>query len=350
MAAKHEVHYVSFRRVSRDFRCRHPSVRFYVTNLKFPTLGFRSLSSIIKGWLFLKRVLRGIKPDILFGGWIQRDGLICALTNYHPLLLMPWGSDALVIPFRNLFLRLGSSWIIRQADKITCDAEEVKSKLLDLAPLNPKDVVVFPWGIELNIFDSSTEGGNVRAGLGWKDEIILINTRGFSHDIYGMQTFIDVLPALCKKHPNLRVILCGSGPFEMKYRDLVNSYGLERKVHFTGYVQREHLPSYYAAADIYVSSSLTDGTSVSLLEAMSMGLPVAVSQVPAIMEWVKHGVNGLVFPPKDIEALSNSLEVLIMDENLREKFSKKNKEITLERADWEKNYEKLEGIFNDLVS
>ena len=197
MKINHEIHFVSFKEIPLDFYSRHPTLNFYQISLKFPSMSIKTLPNVIRGSFFLRKVIKKIKPDILFGGWIQRDGLICALTNYHPFLLMPWGSDVLINPFTNAFIRLGTSWIIRQADKITCDAEYVKKVILDLAQRNPEDIIVIPWGIEHEIFNSSINGSDLQKRFGWEDKIILIMTRNFE-SVYNVSTFLSVLPNLCK--------------------------------------------------------------------------------------------------------------------------------------------------------
>ncbi|MFX0152236.1 MAG: glycosyltransferase family 4 protein [Candidatus Hodarchaeota archaeon] len=349
MEVKHEVHFVSLKDIPVDFCKQHPLVSFYAFNLSLP--GFFSIKSfltLIRGTILLKQIIKKIKPDILFGGWIQTDGFICALANYHPFLLMPWGSDVLIYPFMNIFLKKGSNWVINRADKITCDAEHVKKTIADLSKRNLEDISVIPWGVELDIFNSTIQGFNLRAQLGWRDNIILIMTRSFE-PVYNVSTFLNVLPSLCKEFSDLRVILCGTGSLNNDFRNFIRSHGLEEVVHFPGFVPRDSLPFYYAAADIYISSSISDGTSLSLLEAMAMGLPVIVSEIPAILEWVKHDYNGYVFPSQNEEALKSCIKQLIVDLKLRKKFSRMNKQITLRRANWDDNYKKLESLFQELV-
>ena len=57
-------------------------------------------------------------------------------------------------------------------------------------------------------------------------------------------------------------------------------------------------------ADLYISASHVDGSSVSLMEALACGLPCVVSDIPANKEWVTDGVNGWIFPDGDVDALA----------------------------------------------
>jgi glycosyltransferase involved in cell wall biosynthesis len=109
------------------------------------------------------------------------------------------------------------------------------------------------------------------------------------------------------------------------------------------------MPAYLNASDLYVSSSLSDGTSLSLLEAMACGLPVVVTDVPAILEWVVNGENGLVVPRRSIDELAEAIIYLLQREDVRKEMGEKNIAIAKERADWDKNFKKLEDIYETLV-
>ena len=80
---------------------------------------------------------------------------------------------------------------------------------------------------------------------------------------------------------------------------MVRESGLEDKVHFAGQVDYVDLPKYYRVAHLYLSASIVDGSSVSLLEAMSCGIPALVSDIPGNREWVVPGRNGWLFPTGD---------------------------------------------------
>ena len=307
-----------------------------------------SLASIVRSWVFLRTILRKCQPDILCGGYIQRDGLVCALTRFHPFILMPFASDAVVLPFENPILRIGSSWIVQTADRIACDSLFVKNSLLRLVKRNPDDIAVFPWGIEQDIFDFSIKGDDVRSKFEWTDKTIVIYTRGFNAE-YDPLTFVGAVRILCSRYPNLRVIMCGTGELEQECKDYAKSQGIDDKIRFTGYLPRNNLASYYAAADIYASCSFSDGSSNALLEAMTMGLPAVVTRVVSNEEWIIHGENGYLFTYGNRTELAQYIENLVRDKELRRKFSRRNRDIAVERADWNKNYETLERVFAEVT-
>lgn len=80
------------------------------------------------------------------------------------------------------------------------------------------------------------------------------------------------------------------------------------KVHMPGQVPQEKLADYYRAADLYISASHTDGSSVSLMEALACGIPAAVTDIAGNREWVTPGEQGWLFPENDTDALAGIIQ------------------------------------------
>jgi len=314
-------------------------------NLPLEIRGYSPKSALrmARGYFFLKKVLQKVKPDVLHGGWVQKYGYLCALANYHPFILMPWGSDILIDPKKSSLIKSITKFTIKNADWITCDAEYVKNKIIEMTGYPSGKITVFPWGIDLKKFNPGARS-DVRSKLGWKDKRILVMTRPFK-PIYGIEYFLQALPEVIKKNPDVRVILCGDGPLKSKFEEYVKKHEMKRHVHFAGFVENDELPKYYNAADIYVSTSLSDGTSLCLLEALACGLPVVVSDLPTNREWVTNGVGGLLIPKKNSRRTANEINSLLKDRRAREKMGKNNLGVARRRANWDKNFRVLEKIF-----
>ena len=223
---------------------------------------------------------------------------------------------------------------------ITCDCEVVKKEIIRLSGCSTEKIVVFPWGIDLKTFRPESSG-RLRKELGWEDKKVLICTRNFDIRAHGVKYFILAVPAILGKCPDVRVILAGAGPLEHEYREMVSELGLDNVVHFAGLVNEKTMTSYLNCADIYITPSLSDGTSASLLEAMACGLPVVVSDAPAYFEWVEDGVNGYIVRHKDSVALAERLIQLLNDPILMREMGERNLQIARDRADWEKNFDML---------
>jgi L-malate glycosyltransferase len=116
--------------------------------------------------------------------------------------------------------------------------------------------------------------------------------------------------------------------------------GVTERVFFPGQVTRRDLPDYYRAADLYVSASHTDGTSVSLLEALSCGCPVLVSDIPGNREWVSPAV-GWTFQTGDVPALAHGLADAVRERTRSPEMRLAARSLAESRADWKKNFLRL---------
>ena len=88
-----------------------------------------------------------------------------------------------------------------------------------------------------------------------------------------------------------------------------------------GWIAHDELPKYLTSADIYVSTSLSDGASVSLVEAMACGLPVVTTDAGDAGKWIEDGRNGFIVPTKSPELLAEKIAYLLENKDLREIFT-----------------------------
>jgi glycosyltransferase involved in cell wall biosynthesis len=94
-------------------------------------------------------------------------------------------------------------------------------------------------------------------------------------------------------------------------------------------------------ADLYISASHVDGSSVSLMEALACGLPCIVSDIPANREWVTNGVNGWIFPDGDVDALAGIISKAAEQHESLARFGRNARTTAEEKADWKRNFKKL---------
>lgn len=346
----HEAHLLTFynrRERLPDWLAREcPGVT--VHHRRFPVYPERPGGSRMARWRDAVRyrrafaeALKGIRPDLVHAGWVQSTGYAAALSGVRPLFLMPWGSDILVWPTRNWRDRRKALIALRAADAIACDAEVVKKRIVGIAGIAGERIRVFPWGVDLETFHPQTLANDLRARRGWLRTPVAVMTRQM-RDPYGVLAFARAFPALRERVPEVRLLLVGDGvqrpEVEAVLRPLGDCWGI------TGTIDNAIMGEHLRAADVYVSNSTTDGTSVSLLEAMACALPVVVTDLLANREWVTDGENGFLVPVGDAGAMTDRLARLLTDPALRQMMGRRNLAIARDRADWKKNAKKmLEG-------
>ncbi|MBI3097496.1 MAG: glycosyltransferase [Planctomycetes bacterium] len=299
--------------------------------------------------LELRRDLRAVRPDLLHAGWVQTCGAVSAFSGFRPLLLMPWGSDILLWPRTSRRERWLAQRALRACDAVACDADTVRIAVQELCPIPRHRFAVFPWGIEIDRFTPARRDPALRASWGPEGCCVLLMTRSFE-PIYGVDIFLDALALARRKAPSLRAVLVGGGSLESSLRDRAQQLGLNDILHFVGQVPNDRMGALVASSDIYVSSSLSDGTSLSLLEAMASGLPVVVSDLPANREWVEEGVNGRLVPRGQPQALAEACLSLIENPDRRRQMGERNLALARERADWDRNFARCADLYRQVIA
>jgi glycosyltransferase involved in cell wall biosynthesis len=128
-------------------------------------------------------------------------------------------------------------------------------------------------------------------------------------------TLLEAVAAMAPAHPDLRVLLIGSGPLEQELRVRARTLNLERSVVFTG--SRGDVADILPALDVFVLSSRYEGLPVSLLEAMASGVPPVATAVGGVPEVVTDGRDGLLVPAGQPAALATAIGRLLDDVDLR---------------------------------
>ena len=122
---------------------------------------------------------------------------------------------------------------------------------------------------------------------------------------------------------------------------MAKSLGISDSIRFLGWIPHGELPEYLASSDIYVSTSLSDSTSLSLQEAMACELAPVVTDLPANREWVTDGENGFIVPINDIQSLADRIVYLLKNNEARKRFGKAGREVIKQRAEYEREMEKM---------
>lgn len=145
-----------------------------------------------------------------------------------------------------------------------------------------------------------------------------------------------------------QLILAGDGDVD-SVRRAVGELGLERQVMVMDWVTAEQRNALLANADLLVLPSLNEGLPMSVLEAMSWGLPVIASPVGGIPDVVQDGYNGLLVSPTDIPVIAAAIRRLVEDEPLRLQMGK-NARASVEGLDISCYWQKLRSVYESVLS
>jgi glycosyltransferase involved in cell wall biosynthesis len=133
------------------------------------------------------------------------------------------------------------------------------------------------------------------------------------------ETLLRAFRSFASRHHEAHLVIIGTGPRAAQLQAYAASLGLAPRVHFTG--MREDVPELLAGFDVFAMSSLHEGLSIALVEALAAGLPIVATRVGGIPELVIDGEHGLLVPARDDRALASAIERLSTDASLRERFA-----------------------------
>lgn len=289
----------------------------------------------------LAAALREHRPDLVHAGPLHTVACRAAGAKFHPLAAMSWGSDILHTAKRNWWARRRVRKALEAADVLIADCEAVVAAAAEFG-FPRQRIVKFPWGVDLARFNPSGGDGGLRQQLGWQDAFVVLHLRSWE-PLYGAETVLRVFLTLAPAYPHLRLLMPGGGGLEARFKGLVAHSGFAERVHFPGILSQAELPAYYRAADLYVSASHSDGSSVSLMEALASGLPAVVSDIPSNREWVRPGEEGWLFPVGNQAALAERI-VAAMGEDLADK-AQHARSTAKQHADWARNKLGLQAAY-----
>lgn len=288
----------------------------------------------------LRKAIKRIQPDMLHAGPIQTVGLIAVWTGFRPILMMSWGYDLILDVHRNKWWERMTRFVLKRSTFFTSDAQVTRDKAVHYG-MNPERTIVFPWGVDLDHFVPNPKDVNPDNG------ITLFCNRNWE-PIYGVDVLARAFVRAAQTKPELRLILLGGGSMGAQLRRILSP--VKEQVLFGGYISQKELPRYYNMADIYISPSHVDGSSVSLMEAMGCGLPCLISDISANKEWVTNGENGWLFPDGDADALAEKILLAAEKRDTLIEMGSRSRAVAEQRADWTKNFSKLLEAYERTVS
>jgi glycosyltransferase involved in cell wall biosynthesis len=281
-------------------------------------------------------------PDLVHAGPLHTCAYLAAKTGFRPLVAMSWGSDILLTARRNWLARRRVRFALQHVDAVIGDCDAVRQAIRGYGVAD-KRIVTFPWGIDLDKFSPRASDGGLRAKLGWQDKLILLHLRSWE-PLYDPLTVAQAFVVAAQQNANLRLLMPGAGSLAPKIRRIFERAGLLDRIHLPGTVAYDELSAYYRSADLYVSASLSDGSSVSLMEALACGLPALVSDIPSNREWVQ-AAHGRLFPLKDETALSAVMLAAAANMD-RAKMASASRKFAELRADWARNKQQLFAAYD----
>lgn len=296
---------------------------------------------VLRLTLDFRRLTKEIKPDLIHAGPIQTCAFIAVLSGFRPILTMSWGFDLMDDVHKSWWMECITNYVLRNSTYFTSDANITRDKAI-MYGMNPNNTIVFPWGVDLQHFNMKTfKPSNLQT-------FTLFCNRSWEPR-YGVDVLAKAYVKVAASRPEVCLILLNGGSQGAAIRQILQSGGVLDRVHFGGQVSQTDLPNWYHRADLYISPSHVDGSSVSLMEALACGLPCLVSDIPANKEWVSEGENGWLFEDGNADMLAEKILLAIKNRKSLVKIGNASRITAEERADWKKNAMKLMQTYETIL-
>ena len=166
----------------------------------------------------------------------------------------------------------------------------------------------------------------------------------------GVLELVEAMAELGHSGKAVRCRIYGpESPICDQLRQRISAEGLTDRIELAGAVWDRQKEEAFLSADIYILASYVEGMPISLLEAMSYGLPCVVTPVGGVPSVIADEVNGLLVPVKDSQSLARAILRLTEDAALRRRLGSRARETIVARFNWEISAQKIIALYNDVL-
>lgn len=240
--------------------------------------------------------------------WLARTPIIISSRRY--LANLNWYT-----PARDKFIRM----IYRFSNYVVVNSGAVRNLLLEKNGLPAEKVRILHNGVDVERFTQvQRERKKLLPGIGDRSALIAVVANMYD-GVKGHMHLIAAASVVCRILPEAIFLLIGDGKERPNLEQAVSEAGLKKNVLFLGY--RNDIPELLACCNLSVLPSEAEALPNALLEAMASGLPVVATRVGGASEVVEDGVDGLLVPPGNPQALAAAIVQILQDPSLATRFS-----------------------------
>ncbi len=242
-------------------------------------------------------------------------------------------------------------WVLRHfCTRVIAVSEGTRQHHIRAGRLRPERIITMYNGIDLSRFTNGTGQARqrARAELGIPADAPTMLSVAVLRPAKGIQFMIEAMPRILDHVPEARYVVVGGGEHEAALKALAVERGVTDRVIFTG--MRSDIPELLALADLFVHPTLDDALPTVLAEAMASHTPIVASAVGGVPEMVEDGVNGLLVPPGDADALAAVCIDLLGQPDRLEALGEAGRRIAAERFDVVKQVNSLHTLYDELIA
>lgn len=289
--------------------------------------GLRSLFYVLFGTINLIRIVRKYNIDIIHGHYLYPAGLIAVLGGMFTkkkVYVTSHGSDMFCLYPQHKFMRPIIRFVLKRADVVLAVSESLKEEILKTNIPNIEKKVRLNWNtVDINEFkiannDSDHHSKN-NSNYNFKNELNIPKDKPiilFVGNIIKRKNVATIIDAKKQLKSGCVLVVVGDGPLLNSLKEKVKVENVEDVI-FTG--ARNDIANVIQSSNLLILPSYSESFGLVLIEALACGKPVIGSNVGGIKEIITDDV-GLLVEPTDSKGLANSIDLILSDKELREKF------------------------------
>jgi glycosyltransferase involved in cell wall biosynthesis len=311
------------------------------SGIRLIELGRRSTLDL-RAWSPLVRLLRFERFDVLhshkFGSNVW--GTLIGRLAGVPVIIAhehSWSFDGQ--PLRRV---LDRELIGRGSDVIVAVSAQDRRRIIEIEGVRPDKVLFVPNGIPRR----GRRGTDVRAELGIPPDAPVIGTIGLLRPEKALDLLIRAAAPLLSEMSELRMLIAGDGPDKEPLRELARRHGMADRVMLIGF--RDDVPDVLAALDVAVSSSVSEGGPLAVMEFMEAARPIVATRVGGVPDLIDDGVHGLLVPPGDADALTAALRRVLADRDAARRMGERARERRSREFDIDVAVRRFESLYERL--
>ncbi len=332
----------------RDYEVVWVSLTPY-TEKKIENIVFYQLKgSFLSKFLELKKIIKKTKPDILHSHYAGFNGLIGALTKFHPFIITAWGDDIFFVG-KSMIKGQFVKYALKRADIITCNGKPLAKGIKEMGIDSSKIVFIY-WATDVERFKPFPKDMKLKKELKLFDFPTIISIRSLE-PVYDVRTLIRAFPIILKNFPTVKLIIGGKGSQKENLEKIAKKLNVFESIRFTDMISHDDIPRFLNSSDIYVSTSLSDGDlSQSTQQAMACELPVITTDIEVNKDRIENGKNGFIVPIKSSELLAEKIILLLKDEKLRNDVGKQGRKTIKDSLNFYKEMKNAENLYFKLFN
>jgi L-malate glycosyltransferase len=296
----------------------------------------------------LAGLARQVQPDVVHSHYLMPYGYWTARAGLGPLVVSPWGKDAIVDAWLSpeAERRARTAIAPEQALAYVVNSQALEDASVRLGADRAKFHRVF-WHARIDGYSPEHADRGRWRELGWPDDaVVCLSLRNF-RPYSNLDIVLRAFAQAREEVPELRLFSsAGGGWTRTEFDRLASELGLEPYMAVKD-VPAVELPAVTASADFAVSLADVDSSPASLLETMASGVPLVVGIAPSMQEWIQQGEGGEVMDRHDVDAVAAGMVRLARDPELRRRYGERNlREV---RARFGDPTTQLEQVYNQVL-